>query len=71
MVSELLIRPVSTSLNGTKVNCTEVHTTVNNPDIAIIMVSTTINIIHRRRYTGSINSLNTCFMTIIYAAYIL
>ena len=35
MVSELLIRPVSTSLNGTKVNCTEVHTTVNNPDIAI------------------------------------
>ena len=45
LVSRLLIDPVTIDLNGTKVNCTEVDTTMNNPDIAMVMASTIINVI--------------------------
>ena len=43
LVSRLLINPVTTDLNETKVNCTEVDTTMNNANVPI--ASTTINVI--------------------------
>ena len=43
LVSTLLINPVTIGLNGTQVNCTEVHSDMSNANIA--MASTIINVI--------------------------
>ena len=52
LMSRLLINPVTTDLNETKVNCTEVDTTMNNANATI--ASTTINVIGQ----GCKHSLN-------------
>ena len=44
LVSRLLINPVTIGLNGTKVNCIEIDTTMNMKNAEVAIVSTTINV---------------------------